>query len=218
MKQLFLQQKQHRRLILFFSGWGMDEHLLSSVTFPSCDVMYCCDYRNLDFDETLVRPYSEIKVIAWSLGVWVASVILSRHQLPVTHSVAINGTMHPIDEHRGIPLPIFQGTIDHMDERGLYKFQRRMCSGPEQYQHFLAHASTRPVEELKEELQNIQEAILSENYTVAWNWEKAYIGRDDRIFTNVNQLQAWPHQTSLITLEEGHYCSSLFTQLLETDE
>lgn len=44
------------------------------------DLMVVYDYSTLDFDENQLSGYNEIKVIAWSMGVWAAAQVLQKKQ------------------------------------------------------------------------------------------------------------------------------------------
>lgn len=90
-------------VILFFTGWGMDETPFIHYLPQHRDLIICYDYRSLDFDKTLLSTYTQIQVVAWSMGVWAASQVLQGSNLPITQSIAINGTPFPIDDARGIP-------------------------------------------------------------------------------------------------------------------
>ena len=238
MKQQYIGQRGSNRLILFFCGWGMDEYLLTSLQSDKYDLLCCFDYRNLNFDTTVLTGYKEIMVVAWSLGVWVASQVLPQTSLTVCRSVAINGTLTPIDDERGIPFQIFQGTIEHLDERGLRKFNRRMCNTAEDFETFLQVASHRSVDELKEELICLRNYILKDKdsleskssdvskldidglnrFSLAdkekdWKWSDVYLSLSDRIFPSENQQKAWEGIAPIETISEGHYCPHLFSEL-----
>ena len=140
------------RLLLFFAGWGMDEHPFLQYAPPDSDFMICYDYRTLDFDTSPLAGYTVIDVVAWSMGVWAASQVLSKVSLPIRRRIAINGSPFPIDEKRGIPPAIFMGTLEGLNEASLRKFQRRMCADGNVFARFQLTAPERSIEELKEEL------------------------------------------------------------------
>ena len=99
MKQHFIIKNNSKRLLLFFAGWGMDETPFLQIRPTDTDWMVCYDYRSLEFDTDLLQEYSEIRLIAWSMGVWVASQLMKQYpSLPISHSIAINGTPYPIHE------------------------------------------------------------------------------------------------------------------------
>mgnify|MGYP000785805472 CR=1 FL=1 len=68
MKQLFIKKEGNPVLLLFFAGWGSDENLFGSPVPEGCDYLLCFDYKNMDFDYSLLDGYQEIRVLAWSMG------------------------------------------------------------------------------------------------------------------------------------------------------
>ena len=99
MKQLFLKKEGNPRLLLFFSGWGADDHLFDRPVAEGYDYMLCFDYRNMDFDFTLLDGYREIRLLAWSMGVWAAGRVLAGHdEYSFSLKLAVNGTPYPIHE------------------------------------------------------------------------------------------------------------------------
>lgn len=214
MIQKFLITNNHPHLVLFFTGWGMDDTPFQQVYPNDYDWMICYDYRSLDFDETLIQKYSHITLVAWSMGVWAASQIMQQlPHLPIVQSIALNGTLYPIDDTRGISRSIFEGTLQGLNEQTLLKFQRRMCGSAAEYKEFLSVAPQRPVEELKEELAAIRcsyPALPPSSFT----WQKAIIGKNDRIFLPENQRQAWKDKADLIEeTDAAHYQKELFDSL-----
>ena len=203
------------RLLLFFAGWGMDEHPFLQYAPQDSDFMICYDYRTLDFDTSPLTGYTVIDVVAWSMGVWAASQVLSKGSLAIRRRIAINGTPFPIDEKRGIPPAIFMGTLEGLNEASLRKFQRRMCADGNVFARFQLTAPERSIEELKEEL-----AAVAEQYRIlptgTFAWEQAIIGESDRIFPPTNQRAAWKGiSMSNIDGNEAHYDESLFIKYLK---
>lgn len=193
----------------------MDEHPFLQYAPPDSDFMICYDYRTLDFDTSPLAGYTVIDVVAWSMGVWAASQVLSKVSLPIRRRIAINGSPFPIDEKRGIPPAIFMGTLEGLNEASLRKFQRRMCADGNVFARFQLTAPERSIEELKEEL-----AAVAEQYrmlpTETFAWEQAIIGESDRIFPPTNQRAAWKGiSMSNIDGNEAHYDESLFIKYLK---
>lgn len=215
MKQHFIIRSNSKHLLLFFAGWGMDETPFTDIHPLHCDWMICYDYRSLEFDESLLRGYSEITLVGWSMGVWAVSRIMELYPgLPVSRSIAVNGTLHPVDESKGIAPTIVEGTLEGLTEQTLQKFQRRMCGSSAEYKVFQSVAPQRPVEELKEELAAIQKQYLSLG-APGFHWQKAVIGRNDRIFIPENQRRAWENNVDLIEESEAaHYQRELFHTVL----
>ena len=81
-------------------------------------------------DEEL-SAYKEVTVVAWSLGVFVATLALAGLRLPIVRAVAINGTLFPMHDTLGIPPKIFLGTLENLSEEGRKRFNRRMCGSRE---------------------------------------------------------------------------------------
>ena len=72
MKHYFIQQKASSPIdTFFFCRLGEWMNVLSWIIAPeNSDLLVCYDYRSLDFDFTLLQGYQEIRLIAWSMGVW----------------------------------------------------------------------------------------------------------------------------------------------------
>ena len=222
-------------LVLFFAGWGMDEHPFLEYLPADRDCLICYDYSSLSFDESLLSSYKRIRVVAWSMGVWAASQILSCRDLPVTESIAINGTPWPVDDERGIATTIFRGTLEGVNEKKLQKFRRRMCGSKEVLEHFMQHAPRRTIEDLYEELKQIgkqsteQSGRRMENPAVAtgihlphtrnsvFEWDKIYIGLQDKIFLPDNQQKAWERKKTIM-IDCEHYPYALWQRLLHTKD
>ena len=219
MKQYFIIKNNQKHLLLFFAGWGMDETPFLTIHPTDKDWMICYDYRSLAFDTDLLETYSQITLIAWSMGVWAASQIMKQYpHLPVSQSIAINGTLYPIHETKGIAHSIFDGTLQGLNEQTLQKFQRRMCGSIADYKTFQTISPQRPMEELKEELAAIQQQYLSLPPS-DFKWQKAIIGKGDRIFLPDNQYLAWENQVdSLEQVEAAHYQQELFNTILMQPE
>lgn len=215
MKQKFIINKGYSTLLLFFAGWGMDEHPFLTYVPEEKDFMICYDYRTLDFDVSLLKQYMAIDIVGWSMGIWAASQVLPEYSLPVRKSTAINGTVFPVDEKRGIPPVLFQGTLERLNPASLLKFQRRMCKDGNSFARFQQTAPRRTVEELKEELTAIarQHSALPPGSFV---WQQAFVGSNDRIFPPANQKAAWEATSTPVEYGiETHYDELLFSKYFE---
>ncbi|MDR1523674.1 MAG: DUF452 family protein [Tannerella sp.] len=204
-------EEARSRLLLFFAGWGMDERPFIEYLPPDRDCIICYDYRSLAFDGSLPAPYRNIRVVAWSMGVWAASRVLEGRHWPVTESVAVNGTPWPVDDERGIATAVFRGTLERLDEKTLHKFRRRMCGSREALESFTAHAPRRTVEDLREELEQIDKRS-AEPYSPSFAWDKIYIGLHDKIFLPGGQQKAW-EGGNIIPVECEHYPPALWREL-----
>lgn len=201
-------------LLLFFAGWGMDEYPFMEYLPEDRDCLICYDYRSLDFDYSLTDDYSEIRVIAWSMGIWAASYVLKDNPFPVAESIAVNGTIYPVDDERGIAGRIFRGTLDGLNDQTLLKFRRRMCGSQDALNRFLSNAPKRPVEDLREELRRIGE-MSRETERSSFRWDEVYIGRQDKIFLPANQQKAW-ERANVRIIEAEHYPENCWGELFRT--
>lgn len=216
MKQVFLKKEGNPSLLLFFAGWGADERLFDRPVASGYDYMLCFDYRTLDFDYSLLDGYEKINLIAWSMGVWVAGSVLSGTGWPLAMSVAVNGTLYPIDDRRGIPRDIFEGTLQGFSEKTLVRFRRRMCGTAEQVKEFLSHDPYRPLAELEEELAALKGFVEQEDVP-DFPWSHAIAGTQDRIFPFENQQNAWK-EIPVHIMDVPHYDAQLFDRLLSEKE
>ena len=219
MKQHFLIKNGNKHLLLFFAGWGMDENPFRQIHPIDCDWMICYDYRSLEFDETLVEEYTHITLVAWSMGVWAASQINKLYPtLPISQRIAINGTLFPIDETKGITPAVFEGTLQGLNEQTLQKFQRRMCLSSDDFKAFKNVVPQRPLKELKEELASIKKQTLFLSPATDL-WDIAFIGEKDRIFLPQNQKEAWYLQSDFTKeVEAAHYQQELFEYIFTTQQ
>lgn len=215
MKQTYLIHEHHPRLLLFFAGWGADETPFQIYRPEKSDFMVCYDYRTLDFDKSGLDEYQEIHLIGWSMGVWAASQVVPQLSLPITSSIALNGTPYPIDEQMGITPAVFRGTLDGLTGASLHKFLRRMCANGAAFKAFLQITPRRPLEELHDELAEIEKMYQS-LLPATFHWQRAVVGNNDRIIPPANQLQAWEGLGTPAQLtEDAHYQEELFLYYLQ---
>ena len=122
--------KRSPSLILCLAGWSTSPELFRHLEVPEqTDLWIAYDYRTLGFEETFA-PYKEVHLVAWSLGVWVATRLWAGHR-SFTTATALNGTPFPMHDTLGIPTAIFEGTLHHISEEGMRRFNRRMCGDKE---------------------------------------------------------------------------------------
>ncbi len=217
MKQCFLKKEGNRRLLLFFAGWGADERLFDRQVAEGYDYLLCFDYRKPDFDYGLLASYESIRLLAWSMGVWVAGKTFEGNDTYRWEmKVAVNGTPFPVDGEKGIPPAVFDGTLTRFSENTLARFRRRMCGSVEQVKAFLSHNPYRSVEELREELAVLGE-VARTSPADAFSWDKAIVGTHDNIFPVENQRRAWKG-TAVCEIDAAHYDERLFDALLLDSE
>lgn len=216
MKQLFLKKEGNPGLLLFFAGWGADEHLFASPVAEGYDCMLCYDYASPAFEAAGLAGYRSIRLLGWSMGVWAAAEALASLALPYEKKIAVNGTPFPINDAYGIPVAIFEGTLKGFSDATLARFRRRMCGSAEACKCFLAHAPRRSSENLQEELTALERRVTAHpDKGRALQWDEAWTGSNDRIFPPDNQVRAWNETgTPTVILPMAHYDADCFARLI----
>lgn len=203
MKSRFIVNNDRSRLILIFAGWGMDWRVFASLASDDYDIMVVWDYRVLTHKWTKLKRYDEICLIAWSMGVFAASLTIHEISERITKRIAVNGTLTPVSDTRGIPTAIFRGTLNALAPGTLRKFYRQMCATREQYEAFKENGPRRSVTELINELQAIQDMTIFHVDQIE-NWDMALVSRGDAIFPPTNQYAAWRGVAPVVSIDGGH--------------
>lgn len=190
-----------RGLIIVFLGWGTAVDPFSSIVKRGYDILLLARYDAFSAEQTEAyvqtlmaeRGYEEICVVAWSLGVKVASQFLRDTKLPVTLRLAVNGSEYHVDDNRGIPSAIFRGTLDGLSVASLRKFLLRTAGSKPSYERFfgMADISEAYVEKLSEELRWFGSLPAEPSVPVPSVWDKAVVSENDRIFPCENLQRAW---------------------------
>jgi uncharacterized protein HI_1552 len=199
---------QGKHLIVYFAGWGTPLDAVAHLILPTNhNLLICYDYQDLtlDFD---FSAYQQIRVVAWSMGVWVAERVLQG--ITLQSATAVNGTGLPCDDGFGIPYAIFKGTLDNLTENTRSKFERRICGDKvsfERYQQF----SARSFNEIHRELIALFAMIQQDKRTDLIHWTNAWVSSHDKIFMPANQHQYWALRCAVQEIEGEHYVFSRFT-------
>ncbi|MDD2961347.1 MAG: malonyl-ACP O-methyltransferase BioC [Muribaculaceae bacterium] len=194
----FIIKHNSTSIVLFFAGWGMDSNPFKSIHLD-CDFMVIYDYNNFQFDTSILAPYSNIYIFAWSFGVYsAAQFIETNNSLPICLKIAINGTMTPIDDEKGIPTGIFDGTYNNLSIQNIQKFNRRICKDNSQYELLNINKPQRSLESLKDELGAMKINSLRHPISTKIHWNTVIIGQNDRIFPYKNQVKAWDNNCDTI--------------------
>lgn len=99
------------RLLLVFADWGNHAERLVRLSRKGYDVAVVDDYSSFFIDWSFTRAYVEICLIACGLGVYAASQTTQAIDHKITRRVAVNGTMSPLDDCRGIPEDVFAALL-----------------------------------------------------------------------------------------------------------
>ena len=207
----FLRRSGSPTLELFFAGWGMDSRPFAwaadSPHTADCDFAVCYDYTDIQLDKVnqanaKIHGYSEVRVRAWSLGVYAASLVLPGLCCAISTAVAINGTLWPVDDELGIPHAVYDATAANLTAESLERFNRRMCGAHRPI--FEARRPLRTVDSLRAELLNIRECAADRAKPQFTGWTQAVLSSRDKIFPIANMRRAWP-ATPQLELDEPHY-------------
>ena len=202
----YLINNNSKKLILFFNGWSMDENHLLRLKSSDYDILVCSNYLDLlPLCNDELRNYNNITVIAWSMGVFAASK-LRKYLNNVSLSIAINGTLKPIDDKYGIPQAIFEATLNNFSAETREKFYKRMFKNSEDFEKFLINQPKRNAEDQKRELITLQKYIINKNDSQNC-FNRVIIGKYDKIISAKNQINSWNEKEKLnpLIIEEGHY-------------
>ena len=199
---------QGEHLIVYFAGWGTPLDVVAHLILPTNNnLLICYDYQDLtlDFD---FSAYQQIRVVAWSMGVWVAERVLQG--ITLQSATEVNGTGLPCYDRFGIHYAMFKGTLENLTENTRSKFERISCGYKvsfEGYQQF----SARPFSEIHQELTALFAMIQQDKGTDLIHWTNTWISSRDKIFIPANQHQYWASRCAVQEIEGEHYVFSRFT-------
>ena len=167
----------------------------------------------MDFEGEALSGYREIRLVAWSLGVWAASVVFGKKPVSFTEAVAVNGTPCLVHDRWGIPETIFRGTLDNVTEEGMRRFNRRMCGKRDILQAY-EQIPPRLLADIREELEYLYAEIKKASPASALfnGWTQALISSDDRIFPTENLRAFWQGRCPITEIEAPHYPFYLWKQ------
>ena len=194
-------------LVVLFGGWATDENAFVPLCNDEFDFIL---FYNYSADEALVLPemktYDSIILIAWSLGVWAAEYLTPKTGIIPTTAIAVSGTPVPADDRYGIPLRVFEGTLNNITEESKEKFYLRTFGDKTTLMHNRSRLPARSLKSLHDELRWMYNRIM-EQKEPGFKWNYAVISENDRIFPaeNLNSYWARESETVHIRLPLPHY-------------
>lgn len=207
MKTYIRRREKNTQLIVFFGAWGTDENVFT----PSCnDDFDFILFYNYSADEALVLPemktYEKIVLIGWSLGVWAAEHLSMKTGIKPDITIAVNGTPVPADNQYGIPLNVFEGTLNNITETNIEKFYLRMFGDKKTYLANIDRVPTRSIKSLQDELRWLYNRIM-EPKDNEFKWDYAVTSEIDRVFPSENMHSYWQKEkdTKHLVLPLPHY-------------
>jgi len=190
MEYKWLNRENNQKLIIFFNGWGMDESVVNHLEPEDYDVLMFYDYNSLntEFDLTSLGIYDKKYLIAWSMGVMVATLF----DINYDKKVAINGTLKPIDDNFGIPKRIYNLTLKGFSPVGAERFIKSMFNNES-----FSIKINREFENQKSELEALTHYQSNQNF----KYDRIILSSEDKIIPTKNQIEFWKIQPNI---QGGH--------------
>lgn len=208
--QYFLKKSNSNSITVIFLGWACDFNqfapLISERYANTHDILYVWDYRDINFNFNL-SEYDEVRLIAFSYGVFAAACTEPKLFGNVKYSAAINGTPKPIDKEFGINPRMFDLTLKSLTKDTLTKFYKNMFDNDEDYSKFVLtqnKITDEYVEQLKSELLSIKHLAGKLN-TPKFQFNSAFISKNDKIFPTKTQTAYWERKVETQYLDGGHF-------------
>jgi pimeloyl-[acyl-carrier protein] methyl ester esterase len=207
MKTYIRRREKNKHLVVFYGGWGTDENVFAPLCNDEFDFIL---FYNYSADEALVLPemkvYEKITLIGWSLGVWAAEYLSPKTGIKPNTTIAVNGTPVPADDMYGVPLHVFEGTLNNITEENIEKFYLRMFGDKKSYESNIARIPHRSLKSLHDELRWMYNRIM-EPKECCFHWNYAVTSEKDRVFPSKNLAGYWEKEkyTKNIALQLPHY-------------
>lgn len=208
--QTFFQKNNSDELIVFFNGWGMDE--TPFYPLKSCrDLLFIFDYSDSDLTLDLdFSKYKKLILMSFSAGVFMAAYF--QDLLPDFHvKIAINGTLHMLDEHKGVPPSMFK-EMESLTYENALEFREKITDNKDHYNLFNKYQPLRNLESSMEELFALKRYFAEPKF---FDYDKVIVGKSDIILPTENQLRAWNNHKNVHKTSGGHF---LFYNFNDFDE
>ena len=209
MKEYWLNKKNNKDLIIFFSGWGMDQNPFKPLKCNDIDILMYYDYSDLKLNNSSLKniinseKYLNIYLIGFSLGVGILGYLLNDELInKVNRVIAINGTLEPIDDEKGIPKQIFENTIKYWDSKNKINFIKRMCRDQDTVNKYLSNLPDRTLSDELKELQDLYDLFKDQDIVKKNFFDTAIIAKNDRIFPAKNQIDHWIGKVKIIKYDK----------------
>ena len=191
MKQFFINKKSDK-LLIFFTGWACDEyefeHLESDI-----DVLILYDYSDLKLDFDFSK-YKNINVIAFSAGVFVASIM--DFSFKTDKNIAIDGNPYLFDEKLGLSKEM-QDILYNITEDNAEDFAKNyLIKTDEEWKNF--HPSKRTLESCKIEFDCLKNIYNSQKENIKDIYDSAIVGDEDTIFNLSAQKKFYGKRLTVI--------------------
>ena len=199
--QYHLQNNKSNKLIVFFSGWGCDEHQFINLQ-DNKDVLILYDYQNLELEFDFSK-YQQIDIIAYSAGVFIASVVGDK--IPnVSKIIAVCGTPYLFDEKLGLS----QATIELFNSINLdnyMDFRRQyMVETDDEFKRYNQLESQRSLESCQQELVSLQQLYQKHKKDINPKFDFAIAAENDVLFNLEEQKDFYKNKLHIIPQTKHH--------------
>jgi biotin synthesis protein BioG len=190
MKVFWHKKEGNKQLLLLFNGWGFDQKIFCGINISCHDIVSVYEYMDIEPEHfEFTKLYPEVKVMAWSYGVFIAD-FYADYIYNLKTAFAINGSTTPVNDCKGIPIKIFRATIQSFNVENREKFYLRIAGGLSAYKLIAEILPDRDCENQLDELNALYKLSLK-NKKNALNWDIAVISTRDKIFPLANMINAW---------------------------
>ncbi len=198
--QTYLKKNNSKELILLFNGWGMDEKPFMPI-ISSCDILFISNYNELDFSFNFSK-YKKITLIAFSAGVFMAGYL--QYKLPkIDLKIAVNGISNLFDKNEGIESNILF-EMKKITLENAIGFREKLIDKKIHLKLFNENQPSRTLEDSLNEL-SMLEKYYNKNLTTPLNFDKIYIGENDKIISPERQLKFWGNNKNIKKINGGHF-------------
>jgi biotin synthesis protein BioG len=196
--QTFLKNNNSDELILFFDGWGMDERPYRMMKSKR-DILFVNDYSDLNFEFDFSK-YKKIFLLTFSAGVFMAAYL--KDKLPnFDMKIAVNGVLKPLDEKLGIPQSSFE-QMESITLENAMDFRKKLIVDETQLDKFNRNQPFRDLKSSLDELSALKKYFKTD---VDFEFDKVFIGMDDKIIPIENQKRAWALNKNCNIISGGHF-------------
>ena len=209
MKEFWINKNNNKDLIIFFSGWGMDQNPFKPLKCNDIDILMYYGYSDLKLNNSSLKniinsdKYLNIYLIGFSLGVGVLGYLLNDKLIDkVKRVIAINGTLEPIDDDKGIPKQIFENTIKYWDQENKTNFIKRMCRDQAAIDKYRSNLPKISLSDEKNELVNLYGIFNDTDVIIKNYFDTVIISGNDRIFPTENQNAYWIGKAKIIKYDK----------------
>ncbi|WP_166418637.1 pimeloyl-ACP methyl esterase BioG family protein [Cochlodiniinecator piscidefendens] len=178
MNKHWLTRQSSDKLTLVFGGWGLGPAPFLGLAGDQ-DVLVVDNYTCIEDPLTETKDYQSVRLLAFSYGVASAAHWLSRFGLKPDRSVAVNGTLYPVDKRKGIAPNVFTATVEGLSDESFALFCRRA-----------GHPDLPPVIDVLAAQAELR-AIAARGPASTFAFDRVWISDRDRIVPASAQIAAW---------------------------